>query len=118
LNGAGPDHWQRWLATQLADAGREVIFPALPNPDSPLLQEWLPALSEALDGLPADGYDLVAHSLGAVLWLHHAAAASPAPVPARVALVAMPASGTLLQVAPSFVPVPLDIDTVRCPGGH
>jgi predicted alpha/beta hydrolase family esterase len=113
LNGAGPDHWQRWLAAQLADAGREVIFPALPNPDSPLLEEWLPALSEALDGLPADGYDLVAHSLGAVLWLHHAAAASPATAPARVALVAMPASGTLLQVAPSFVPVPLDIDTVR-----
>jgi predicted alpha/beta hydrolase family esterase len=113
LNGAGPDHWQRWLAGRLSDAGRDVIFPELPNPDAPELAEWLPVLTETLAGLPADGYDLIGHSLGAVLWLHHAANPGLSPAPARVALVAMPSSTPLLDVAPSFVPVPLDIDTVR-----
>jgi predicted alpha/beta hydrolase family esterase len=113
LNGAGGEHWQRWLAEQLTAAGREVVFPDLPNFDTPQLSEWLPALTEALAGLPADGYDIVAHSLGAVLWLHHAVDPGASPTPARVALIAMPAGAPLLEVAPSFLPVPLDIDTVR-----
>jgi predicted alpha/beta hydrolase family esterase len=113
LNGAPGEHWQRWLAEQLTAAGREVIFPDLPNCDSPQLKEWLPALTDTLAGLPADGYDVVAHSLGAVLWLHHAVNPGNSPAPARVALVAMPATPALLEVAPSFVPVPLDIDVVR-----
>src|ERR1700712_291706 len=91
LNGAPGEHWQRWLAEQLTAAGREVIFPDLPNCDSPRLEEWLPALTDTLAGLPADGYDVVAHSLGAVLWLHHAVNPGNSPAPARVALVAMPA---------------------------
>ncbi|MEO8889667.1 MAG: alpha/beta hydrolase, partial [Jatrophihabitantaceae bacterium] len=69
--GSGPDHWQSRLAAQLREAGREVRYPELPDAQTPHLAAWLDALRAALAGLPDDGFDVVAHSLGAVLWLHH-----------------------------------------------
>jgi predicted alpha/beta hydrolase family esterase len=111
--GSGPDHWQSWLAEQLRAAEREVRYPDLPDADQPTLDGWLGALSATLDGLPDDGFDLVAHSLGAVLWLHHVAAGHTAPRPARVALVAPPSPATTVPELAPFFPVPLDIDAVR-----
>jgi hypothetical protein len=113
IDGSGPDHWQRWLAAELTAAGREVRFPELPNAESPELADWLAALPDALDGLADDGFDVVAHSLGAVLWLHHAAHGAAVPRPARVALVAIPAPECLPAAAASFAPIPLQIDAVR-----
>lgn len=111
--GSGPDHWQSWLAGQLRAAGREVRYPDLPDPDAPALEGWLAALPATLDGLPDDGFDVVAHSLGAVLWLHHVAAGTASPRPARVALVAPPSPHTTIPEIAAFFPPPLDIDTVR-----
>jgi uncharacterized protein len=111
--GPGPEHWQSWLAAQLRDAGREVRVPDLPDMARPSVQPWLAALRSALLGLPDDGYDIVAHSLGAVLWLHHVATPDGSPRPARVALVAPPSPHTTLPELAEFFPVPLDIDTVR-----
>ena len=111
--GSGPDHWQSWLAEQLRGADREVRYPDLPDADLPALGPWLAALSATLDGLPDDGFDVVAHSLGAVLWLHHVAAAGESPRPARVALVAPPSPRTEIPELAPFFPVPLDIDVVR-----
>jgi uncharacterized protein len=112
-NGSGPDHWQIWLAAQLRAAGRVVHFPELPQPDRPSLARWLSGLRGCLDGLPDDGFDVVAHSLGAVLWLHHAAAGHPGPRPARVALVAPPSPATEIAELAEFFPPPLDVDAVR-----
>jgi predicted alpha/beta hydrolase family esterase len=111
--GSDPGHWQVWLAEQLREAGREVRFPELPDKFTPSLPAWLGALHEALDGLPADGFDVVAHSLGAVLWLHHCADTGSSPRPARVVLVAPPAPSTAIPEIASFFPPPLDIDAVR-----
>ena len=113
INGSSDGHWQRWLATQLQDAGREVRFPELPDQDAPELGSWLAALAESMAGLEPDGFDVLAYSLGAILWLHHAVAAGDGPRPSRVALVAPPAPAALAEIAPSFVPVALDIDAVR-----
>ncbi|MGX7681028.1 RBBP9/YdeN family alpha/beta hydrolase [Jatrophihabitans sp. DSM 45814] len=119
IDGSGAEHWQTWLATQLTAAGREVRFPQLPNADSPDLTTWLSALRTSLEGLPDDGYDVVAHSLGAALWMHHAVQnsdpsnGSSSPRPARVALVALPADDLLPAAARSFAPIPLDIDGLR-----
>jgi predicted alpha/beta hydrolase family esterase len=113
IGGSGAGHWQSWLAGQLADSGREVRFPVLPNADSPDLTEWLAALRSTLDGLPDDGFDVVAHSLGAVLWMHHAVSGHPAPRPARVALVALPADDQMPAEANTFLPIPLDTDGLR-----
>jgi len=111
--GSGPDHWQSWLADQLLEAGREVRYPDLPDPDAPSLEPWLAALRTTLGGLPDDGFDVVAHSLGAVLWLHHVASGGDSPRAARVALVAPPSPQTTIAQLTAFFPVPLDIDVVR-----
>jgi uncharacterized protein len=110
---AEPDHWQSWLVGQLTEAGREVRYPTLPDPQSPRLQPWLSALREVISDLPADGFDVVAHSLGSVLWLHHAADPTGSPRPAQVALVAPPSPTTALAEIGEFFPPPLDIDAVR-----
>ncbi len=112
-NGSGPDHWQSWLEDHLHEAGRQTLRPDFPDLDHPDLVGWLAALRTTLDGLPADGYDVVAHSLGAVLWLHHVANPGDSPRAARVALVAPPSPTLDEAEVASFFPPPLDIDTVR-----
>jgi hypothetical protein len=111
--GSPSPHWQAWLGDQLRDTGREVRSPQLPDADHPQLDRWLTALGDTLGGLPDVGFDVVAHSLGSVLWLHHAVAASGTPRPARVALVAPVSPSTDIAELASFFPVPLDVDAVR-----
>jgi predicted alpha/beta hydrolase family esterase len=111
--GSGPEHWQSWLAGELRAAGREVRVPALPDVEHPELVGWLAALASCLTGLAEDGYDVLAHSLGAVLWLHHVASKASSPRPARVALVAPPSPRLDAPEIAEFLPPPLDVDTVR-----
>ena len=111
--GSGPGHWQTLLAAQLLDAGREVRHPDFADVDHPHLAEWLRALRASMAGLPDDGFDVVAHSLGAVLWFHHVATPHDSPRPARVLLVAPPSPTTTIPEIAEFFPPPLDIDAVR-----
>jgi predicted alpha/beta hydrolase family esterase len=111
--GIDPDGWQSWLAGELTQAGREVRYPELPGVPDPTLDEWLGALRDTLNGLPADGFDVVTHSLGSILWLHHAMNPADSPRPARVALVSLPAPARVQEVVSTFAPVPLDIDAIR-----
>lgn len=116
--GDRPEDWPQWLASQLTAAGREVRVCAPPKPAEPLLADWSAALRASLAGLVDDGFDVLAHSVGCLLWLHHAGQTGDAPRPARVALVAPPAAAA--QAVPeavagwsSLYPVPLDIDALR-----
>ena len=111
--GSGDGHWQTWLEEQLRAAGRDTRRPAFADLDHPDLADWLAALRAALADLPADGYDVVAHSLGAVLWLHHVAEPGDAPRAARVLLAAPPSPGTTIPEIAGFFPPPMDIDAVR-----
>jgi len=111
--GSGPGHWQTWLEEQSAQAGRPTVRPGFPDLDHPDLGQWLAALRATLADLPADGYDVVTHSLGAVLWLHHVADPGDSPRAARVALVAPPSPALVEPAVAGFFPPPLDIDTVR-----
>lgn len=112
LGGPGPQHWYTWLADELRAADRVAVLPQLPRPTRPRLDSWLGVLHESLADLPEVGFDVVAHSLGSVLWLHHASGRQAGlPRPARVALVAPP-DPTHIDPA-SFLPVPLDADAVR-----
>jgi predicted alpha/beta hydrolase family esterase len=115
--GSGDEHWQTWLADELREQGRQVRYPELPEPDEPSLPDWLDALHERLDGLPDDGYDVIAHSLGAVLWLHHAEQGARGPHPARVALVAPPSPRTPVDELISFFPLNMDVDAIRAAAG-
>lgn len=110
--GSGELHWQTWLEDRLREDGRETRRPAF-DADRPDLPAWLAALRATLADLPADGYDVVAHSLGAVLWLHHVADPGDSPRAARVALVAPPSPRTGTAEIAAFFPPPMDVDTVR-----
>jgi predicted alpha/beta hydrolase family esterase len=94
-------------------AGRETHRPQFTDLDQPDLADWLPALRATLADLPPDGYDVVAHSLGAVLWLHHVADPGSAARAARVLLVAPPSPRTAIEEIAPFFPPPMDVDTVR-----
>jgi predicted alpha/beta hydrolase family esterase len=111
--GSGPGHWQRWLAEQLSAAGRDVRFADLPDVDHPALSPWLEALNRELDALPDNGFDVMAHSLGCLLWLHHTVGHQGGSRPARVALVAPPSPAIDIAELAEFVPPPLDTDAVR-----
>lgn len=113
LGGSGPEHWQNWLAGELAHHGGSVDLPRFSSPDEPELSTWLDELRAHLAAMPAGGSAsaagsgpvagsgsgsgsvervVVAHSLAVLLWLHHAAGEfDPGLRVDRVLLVAPPA---------------------------
>ncbi len=111
LEGSGPEHWQTWIAGRLRERGLEVAYPSLPDADSPRVERWLEALDGELDRLPAAETTVLCHSLGSLLWLHHAARRRGARVD-RVLLVAPPQPDEDDPQSPGFRPVPLDRDGV------
>ena len=101
-------HWQRLLTSALRDEGEQVVYPQLPDPDSPDVEAWLDVLTTELDllGDPAEVERVVvAHSLGATLWLHACARGLEAPVE-RVLLVSPPGPSALAEEIPAFSPLP------------
>ncbi len=92
-------------------------FPDLPAVDHPALTPWLAGLDDALRALPPDGFDVLTHSLGSLLWLHHASVAADLPRPARVAMISPPSPSIDIAELAEFVPPPLDIDAVRRAAG-
>jgi uncharacterized protein len=111
LGGSGPEHWQTWLAGRLADRGLEVAYPLLPAADAPRPEAWLGALRDELERLPAGETTVLCHSLGSLLWLHHAAR-GPGGQVARALLVSPPQPDTDEPESAGFRPVPLDRDGV------
>lgn len=115
--GSGEGHWQTWLEDQLRETGRETRRPEFADLESPDLADWLAALRAALSDLPG-GFDVLAHSLGVLLWLHHVANPGHSPQPERVLLVAPPSPRTdIIPGADEFFPPPLDVDAVRAGAG-
>jgi predicted alpha/beta hydrolase family esterase len=96
------EHWQTWLAERLRAAGETVAYPELPDPDEPQLPAWLAALEAELDGLPGEPV-VLCHSLGCLLWLHHAARG---PAEGRALLVAPPSAMAGIPELASFFPAP------------
>jgi predicted alpha/beta hydrolase family esterase len=117
LEGSGPEHWQTWLAGRLRERGLEVAYPDLPEADNPRLARWLDALHGELDRLPMAETSVVCHSLGSLLWLHHAAG-RPAEQVARALLVAPPQPDEDDPQSPGFRPVPLDPEGVAAAAGE
>jgi uncharacterized protein len=118
LEGSGPEHWQRWLAGRLADAGEQVAFPDLPDPFEPQLARWLEALDAALAGLGEGRAQatVLCHSLSCALWLHHSVA-TDARV-RRVLLVAPPSLGAGVAAIEPFFPIPLEPAAVARAAGE
>lgn len=108
-------HWQSWLAGRLAHQGVLVDLLTFADPDKPELAYWLDELHEHLDAAPEDAERVVlAHAVGAALWLHHAAARpTPARRVDRVLLVAPPGQQWHEANVREFEPAPVDVVGVR-----
>jgi serine hydrolase len=117
LEGSGPEHWQTWLAERLRTRGLNVAYPLLPDADSPRIERWLTALDEELGRLPAEDTSVLCHSLGSLLWLHHAAR-RPAEQAARALLVAPVQPDDDQPESPGFRPTPLDREGVAAAAGE
>jgi predicted alpha/beta hydrolase family esterase len=117
--GSGPRHWQSWLAGELAGAGGVVDVPQFTDPDRPDLGVWLAELTHHLQAAPRAAERVVlAHSCGALLWLHYAAGLAPDHVDRglrfdRVLLVAPPGQRWESPEVHGFTPTPLDPAGIR-----
>ncbi|WP_433060205.1 RBBP9/YdeN family alpha/beta hydrolase [Dactylosporangium sp. CS-033363] len=108
-------HWQFWLAGRLRAAGHDVDYPQLPEPDRPVLKDWLGAIEQAITREPGQGLAVVAHSLSCVAWLHLAAQGSVHLPVDRVLLVAPPSPEFLARTEAlrHFAPPMAALDAVR-----
>ena len=101
-------HWQRSLAAALRDQGHLVSYPQLPNPDQPILDEWLEVLTAELDQFDevasraSEPLIVLAHSLGCVAWMQLADRGLLKQPADRVLLVAPPEPAPISPV-PTFL---------------
>jgi len=63
-------HWEHWLADRLIAAGHDVSYPQLPEPDLPVLKDWLAVIEHEITRRPHTEHVVIAHSLSVVAWLH------------------------------------------------
>jgi predicted alpha/beta hydrolase family esterase len=105
-------HWQRWLTETLRDAGEQVLYPQLPDPDRPSLATWRATLRDELAMLGGGERVVICHSLGCLLWLRHAQDARPRDVVDRVLLVCPPSRSTLPPELADFYEKPFDARAV------
>lgn len=107
-----PDHWQFWLVERLRRAGEQVLYPQLPSPDEPVLDEWLELLRAELRMLGDGERVVICHSLGCLLWLQHAQTASADDLVDRLLLVCPPGPSALPGRLAPFAREPADRDAV------
>jgi predicted alpha/beta hydrolase family esterase len=117
--GNKPQHWQEHLAAALIERGETVIYPKMPSPTAPVPAAWLSTLHDVVTGLPpSEDVTVLAHSLGAINWLHYTTAVT-ARIARRVLLAAPPyvIPGLPPLDAPggvdAFFPPPLHPEAVR-----
>lgn len=106
------EHWQWWLADQLRAHGEQVLYPQLPSPSSPALNEWLAVLHGELGQLGAGERIVVAHSNSVCLWLLAAPEIGIEERVDRVALVAPPGPSAFIAPYRAFLPVGIDRSAV------
>jgi predicted alpha/beta hydrolase family esterase len=104
-------HWQRWLAGELEARGARVQYPQFPEPDEPVLDDWLALLRDQLGGLDRGRERvLVCHSLAVLLWWQAAPSLGDLQ-PDRILLVAPPSADVLRQYPAVAAFVPAGIET-------
>ncbi len=66
--GSDYPHWQAWVATKLIEKNYTVSFPALPNKDMPVFDEWLDFVYKEINHFKPDM--VICHSLANIVWFH------------------------------------------------
>lgn len=97
-------HWHRILTSQLRAAGHTVVYPQFPQPEAPVLEQWLAIVDTELQMLKEAGFTrvtVICHSLGCVTWMHYIET-NTAPLEISKVLLVAPADPLLLTAAPTF----------------
>lgn len=102
------EHWQWWLAEELRRRGEQVLYPQLPSPSSPALDEWLTVLHGELAQLGDGERIVVAHSCSVALWLLATPEITAEEQVDRVALIAPPGPSAFTAPYRAFLPVGID----------
>lgn len=100
--GSDYPHWQSWLAGKLASEYGTVSFPLLDNPHFPSKNRWCKQAKAIIEEFTPT--IVIAHSLGAVLWLWLADEIETKPT--QIILVAPPSQTTSIETIKSFFPYP------------
>ena len=108
-----PGHWQHWLAERLREQGHQVLYPGLPDPDTPSLRVWQASLRNHLDQLEGAERVVVCHSLACLLWFSATSMLTPwaTPRPADC-WFPPPAPDRVPEIGASFR-TPFDAPAVR-----
>ncbi len=56
-------YWFPWLKKELEKAGHKVEAPQMPDPFTPVIEEWIPFLSKVV-GIPDENTFFIGHSIG------------------------------------------------------
>jgi predicted alpha/beta hydrolase family esterase len=108
------EHWQHWLAEELRRRREVVLYPQLPNPETPSLESWLELIRAELAQLGAGERIVLCHSLGALAWLNLVERLGPGERVHRVLLVSPPSPAILWPAIAQFaVPAGLSPAVVR-----
>jgi predicted alpha/beta hydrolase family esterase len=111
-------HWQWWLADQLRGRGEQVLYPQLPSPSSPALDEWIAVLHGELAQMGDRERVVIAHSGSVALWLLAAPDLAPDEKVDRVLLVAPPGESAFTAPYRALLPVGLKRDAIRQASAH
>lgn len=106
-----PAHWQWQLVEALRAGGDQVLYPQLPEPDRPSLEQWTALLRAELAQLGSGERVVLAHSLSVPLWFHTAPLLEEDEQVDRVLLVAPPSPSVLARYpeVAAFAAVPYDV---------
>ena len=97
-----PEHWQYWLAEELRRRREVVLYPQLPDADSPSLPAWLELIRAELRQL-GDGERIVlCHSLAVLAWFNLAVQLRSEAKVHRVLLVSPPSPAILWKEVVHF----------------
>jgi predicted alpha/beta hydrolase family esterase len=107
-----PGHWQWWLTDELRRRGEQVLYPQLPSPSSPALDEWLAVLHGELAQLGDGERIVVAHSCSVAFWLLASSEISAEERVDRVVLVSPPGPSAFVAPYRAFLPVGIDAAAV------
>lgn len=89
-------HWEWWLTEQLRLRGEVALYPQMPKPEAPVLEQWLELLAAEWEQLGEGERIVICHSLACALW-YQAAARGVFPEPADRVLFVAPAGATVLS---------------------
>lgn len=105
-------HWQFWLAERLRAQGEQVLYPQLPNPDEPLLDEWIEVLDSELTQLGDGERVVICHSLSCLLWAHASTRLGERLRATRLLWVAPPGPSAFVPAIATFAPHDLDAEAI------